>query len=334
MSITKALKTVSIVPIVLLGTLYHKLIGSTPPIIYSGFRRVFYLTNGIYNNKISALISRLYPFKKRGSIESKLLGHLNDKQVENIVKKLENDGFYVFPNLIPQTYINELTSFAESMPCNLVPAQNHKTIFDSNNIKATKYGIDEQSIIEQHVTQEIILDSGLIEIAGRYLNSEPINDLVSMWWSTNFSSKASNEAAQMYHFDLDRIKFLKFFIYLTDVDTNTGPHMFVRGSHKLLPLGLQKDGRFTDEEISKEYSQKDIIEIIGKKGSLVAVDTRGLHKGKPLILNYRLIFQVEYANSTFGMNYGKLKVNKTECLSSFNKYKINNPRFFKRYIFN
>ena len=46
------------------------------------------------------------------------------------------------------------------------------------------------------------------------------------------SKKADSEAAQMFHFDLDRIKWLKFFIYLTDVKINSGPHVYVSGTHK------------------------------------------------------------------------------------------------------
>ena len=51
-----------------------------------------------------------------------------------------------------------------------------------------------------------------------------------MWWSSksNFNDPKS---AQEFHFDLDSIKWLKFFIYLTDVEANTGPHIYVKGTH-------------------------------------------------------------------------------------------------------
>ena len=333
MKIFNLVKALILLPVVLFGTFYNGSIGRTPKLTYSCFRRIFYLTNGSFNDKISKFYSFLYPFKKFNIIESKLLGELDEKQLDEIVNSIENDGYYIFPSVVPQTIVDQLSRFAESVPCETVPNLKENLIFDKNDIKATKYGINEQLIIEQHVSQEIIMDKGLIEISGRYLKSEPINDLVSMWWSTNFSSEASNEAAQMFHFDMDRIKFLKYFIYLTDVNTDSGPHIFIRGSHKSLPNKLKKDGRFSDDEILNIYSQKDIIEIVGPKGTIVAVDTRGLHKGKPLKDLYRLIFQVEFSNSTFGMNYDKLQLNKSDCLNTFYQFKIDNPRFFKRYIF-
>ena len=40
--------------------------------------------------------------------------------------------------------------------------------------------------------------------------------------------------AQLYHFDLDRPKWLKFFIYLNDVENiSHGPHLFIEKTHKL-----------------------------------------------------------------------------------------------------
>ena len=55
--------------------------------------------------------------------------------------------------------------------------------------------------------------------------------------------------------------------------------------------------------ISKIYKKEEIVEIKGQRGTLIAVDTRGLHKGKPLKEKYRDIFQVEYSNSLFGRKY-------------------------------
>lgn len=65
---------------------------------------------------------------------------------------------------------------------------------------------------------------------------------------------------------------------------------------------MRKKGyeRLTDEEVNKLYSNQDIVEIIAKKGSLLIEDTRGLHKGKNLIKDYRFLIQVQYSSSTFG----------------------------------
>jgi hypothetical protein len=148
-------------------------------------------------------------------------------------------------------------------------------------------------------------------------------DLIAMWWSAPFHGAAKSEAAQMYHFDLDRIKFLKFFFYITDVDSETGPHCYVRKSHKRLPPSLLKEGRLTDDEVEIGFGKENMMELGGKRGTIMAVDTRGLHKGKDLVMGKRLLFQIEFANSMFGQYYepGKKPSLKPEFATQFEKYK-------------
>ena len=53
------------------------------------------------------------------------------------------------------------------------------------------------------------------------------------------------------------------------------------------------------------------MELQGEKGQIIAVDTRGLHKGKILTDGHRLLFQVEFTNSLFGKNYPKVRHSET-----------------------
>ena len=50
---------------------------------------------------------------------------------------------------------------------------------------------------------------------------------------SKISDKPGNKA-QLYHFDLDRPKWLKFFIYLNDVENlDHGPHSYIKNTHKV-----------------------------------------------------------------------------------------------------
>ncbi len=151
-----------------------------------------------------------------------------------------------------------------------------------------------------------------------------------MWWSTAFSKEASSRAAQLYHFDMDRFKFIKFYFYLTDVTSATGPHCYIRGTHAYMPEKLWKDGRILDREIDQEIKEEDKVEIVGSKGSIIAVDTRGLHKGKPLLEGERLILQFEFTNSLFGAPYQNIDItNKIDSkyLKIFKSYPYTFQRF-------
>src|SRR6185503_13469174 len=114
-------------------------------------------------------------------------------------------------------------------------------------------------------------------------------------------------AGQLYHFDMDRIKWLKFFIYLTDVEAANGPHCFVRGSHRThgIPSSLLSKGyaRIRDAEVFQYYARETEVRFVAPRGTVIAEDTRGLHKGMEVLSGDRLMLQLQLSNSLFGAPY-------------------------------
>jgi hypothetical protein len=194
-------------------------------------------------------------------------------------------------------------------------------------VESPKYDIAQSDIVANATVQQLLMDSGLHRVAQAFLRCSPVLDLLAMWWSRPFHRGASTEAAQLYHFDMDRIKFLKFFFYLSDVTPESGPHCYVRGSSKRKPPAILRDGRISDEDIHSHYPQEDIVEICGEAGSIIAVDTRGWHKGKALTAGERLLLQFEYTNSMFGQNYPKVTLPK-DTNGSFREFVYSHPRMF------
>src|SRR6185436_10761638 len=86
-----------------------------------------------------------------------------------------------------------------------------------------------------------------------------------------------------------------------------GPHTFVAGSHRTrgIPPSILSKGqvRIDDEEVLDFYSKEDIVEFCGPSGTIIAEDTRGLHKGKHVRTGDRLVFQLEFSDSVFGKAY-------------------------------
>ncbi len=105
---------------------------------------------------------------------------------------------------------------------------------------------------------------------------------------------------------MDRLRFIKFFVYLTDVGPHNGPHVVVRGTHNKRPAVFYKDRRFTDEEVNAAFPDGEVRSIEGPAGTVLAVDTSALHKGQPLESGHRLLLQVEYTNSLFGQAYTRI----------------------------
>ena len=300
--------------------------GVTSTAAYSALRKMFILTGGKSNDKISLAISKKNGKYNLDNVEG-VLGKLSNDDIKNMVNAMNKDGYYIFDQKLPQAQVDELYNYAINIPCKYLDVEKgqystEEVLFNPGSPIAPRYDFSPQSIINRPVIQQLLFDQSLLAFAQQYLGAKPILDLIAFWWSLPFHGKGKEAAAQMYHFDMDRIKFLKFFFYLTDVDTNNGPHCFVKGSHINLPKNLSRDGRFTDEEIEANYGTENLIEICGEKGAIIAVDTRGFHKGKELIRGSRLIFQIEFANSMFGQAYPPSHIDfvNDDIKSNFNKY--------------
>lgn len=132
----------------------------------------------------------------------------------------------------------------------------------------------------------------LIQAVSEVFGCKPVLDYVGCWWS--FPGKSSPEEQQLFHRDLDTLQFIKFFLYLTDVDENSGPHVYVRGSHQVewkVSAGL----RISDEQVYRYFSEDSVIPITGSAGTSFLENTFGVHKGVLPVSKPRLILQFIYA---------------------------------------
>ena len=288
----------------------------TKPWAYQVFVQLFCDTGGRFNDLLSFFIglgSKRIKFNNPSSV----LGNLSKERLSKYKGILEKKGYLIFPNAVPLDMCDRLLKFAIETPA-LVRRMDFEKgeappryeIFNPISPLATRYDYTVNSLLAQEDIQELICDPTLLSIAQEYLGSRPIVDVLTMWWHTNFQSVADSEAAQYYHFDLDRIKWLKVFIYITDVGINGGPHSFIDGSHRSggIPRDILKRGyvRIDDEDVLDHYGAARQIEFIAPRGTIIIEDTRGLHKGKAVTdKESRLVLQMQFSNSLFGANYKK-----------------------------
>lgn len=296
------------------GYLYFLISKKTSNLTFASFRFLFVTTNGRINDMMSKLISLFHPKNNSSQLHPSILNYTAN-ELENISAEIQKKGYYEFEQILPEDLQDKLLDFAQKTPLRVLDVQAkgiqylpNKRPIDFQEIIAPRYQFDQSDLVENEAIQKIIFDPFFKELAANYLNCEPILDLVTMWWSFPFQQKATSQAAQMYHFDMDRFKFIKFFFYLTDVHTDNGPHCYIENSHHRLPKSLREDRRITDEELKLVYPESVFKEFIGKKGTILAVDTRGLHKGKPLVKDARLLFQIQFSNSLFGAPYLKTRI--------------------------
>lgn len=300
-------------PALWLGVAVFRLTRRTPWFAYWAMRRLYCVTRGRSNRW---LVRQLASPPASGPVpNSGLLSDVGARERDTALENLRSDGFVVLGRRLSDRQIDSLIEFARTTPARLMPVPAggpSEACCNPDHPLSIKYDLPESRLIEHHVVQELLADASLRDFARRYLGSEPINDLVAMWWSTAFSSVANSEVAQLYHFDMDRPQFLKLFFYLTDVTSDTGPHCYIRGSHRERPPALWRDGRHADGEVLALHGRASEVEITGPRGTLIAVDTSGFHKGKPLVRGYRLILQLEYTSALFGQEYARMRVPNAE----------------------
>ncbi len=224
-------------------------------------------------------------------------------EVDQAVAGIQRDGFYVFSQVVDSEIVESLRGFAEQAPSAARGAGTPPTVYPRSNPLVGRYDIDEQDALASAEVQEFVTDPNMALIAQKYLGQPVLMDEVAFWWTTTKKAEDANLNAQLFHQDRDRLSFLKFFIYLTDVKPDTGPHVYIRGSHADIPWSLRGDGRKSDEAVKTAGLWNEVQEITAPGGTLMAVDTIGLHKGKTPISSDRLALENEYATSLFGMDY-------------------------------
>lgn len=130
----------------------------------------------------------------------------------------------------------------------------------------------------------------LLALAETFLGCKPTIGYFAAWWS--FAAHDGAQAAEMFHRDVDDLKFIKLFVYLTDVDDRRGPHVYVRASSKVAKLDAIR--RFDDAEVEDAFGKEAIMVLKGEAGEGFLENTYGIHKGTPVEEGYRLMFQAVY----------------------------------------
>lgn len=163
---------------------------------------------------------------------------------------------------------------------------------------------------------EMVCDPALLDCVATYLGAQPILINVSAW--TSFAGGISDRSArdaQHFHADCDDHRFCKVFFYLSDVDEDCGPHVYVPETHRadFLKARIPKQ----DTEAAQAYRQwyaevlrkteADVVRymgvtpkrLTGPAGTCFIADTTGIHRGAVPRKQDRKILQFVYGVTPF-----------------------------------
>ena len=147
---------------------------------------------------------------------------------------------------------------------------------------------------EENILKDILTSKTIVEVAKSYLNTKTLS-INATYFISNPIEVAEAEKyknAQYFHWDNDFTKFFKFYIYLSDVDMGSGPHVFIPYTHKFKKKEHRLCRLYNDASIFSSYEDKKYF--TGKAGTSFFVDSYGLHKGETPLNNYRLMINVHF----------------------------------------
>ncbi len=313
---------------------------------YQSLIKLFTETQGKSTKLIHYVISKVKSkYQVNYPVESQL-GKFSYEDISHIVKEIETNGFYVFPNRLSEETCNSLMKFAMETEALVRPIENddntvkgwtnrQKTKIDREKPLAIRYDFLVKDLLENSEIQDLLADLSLIAIAQEYLNCKPKSDVLGMWWHTSYFKEENPDAATMYHFDMDRVKWLKFFFYLTDTKKENGAHQFISGSHNgNIPKQFMKRGysRLSEKEVEDYYGKERVITYEAPRGTIIAEDTSGLHRGYPVQKGDRLLFQIQYSDSLFGAELHNTVVNKETLSSNLRDMISKYPEIYEYYL--
>ena len=296
--ILKFLKKIVSPIIFIFGYCYFLIFKKNYDFIHQAYVNTYCLTSGSISQILSFLIS------SSNKVKFKQKKNKPSQKIIDISNDIKKNGYSVLDIKINNELLSGLIDLTKKLECNYskFDSNNPKIIFDKNLHKLPSYYYDPFEMIHQKEITDVIKFLRSLDIADIYFDSKSYLIGLNMWWST-IGEESDSFSAQDFHFDLDGIKWIKYFIYLNDVTLDNGPHVYVEGTHKPFskPYSILKRGyeRVKDEEIKNNFKESKIHKIIGEKGTIIIGDTSCFHKGMVPKKENRLIFEMTLSNSLF-----------------------------------
>ena len=284
--------------------------------------RLYSKTNGTSHERLFNRLCRGNPKRLLQDLRSMLDGQLikdnilerasndNADDTEALLTRLKDryifDGYIDFPYIINASLIDALVLDLINSPEAIFKCRDQSSclpgLFRFQDLKpgivVAKTGLDSsgtRSIIKSSIANKLDALTEFFMLLAKYLMQS--NDAIlkhrSAWWSFP-SDEPSSVCAQQFHYDCDSIKWVKFFVYMSDVGARNGPHTAIKCTHtpKSKDWELVRSGyvRHSDEKIMSSLGSNQVKETFTRaKGSIIIGDTRCWHKGERVIEGTRIM---------------------------------------------
>ena len=136
-------------------------------------------------------------------------------------------------------------------------------------------------------------DPDILAVVENIFGCKPEIGVIQAMW--RFPSDNAPVNDELWHRDFETLRLVKCFLYLTDVDDDSGPHKFIETSHLINKKTKIGKGIRSDKHLEDAYGKDKVITKTGTAGTCFLEETIGWHKGTKPINKPRLMVQVVYS---------------------------------------
>jgi hypothetical protein len=190
------------------------------------------------------------------------------------VQRLEQKGLLALGPLLTAPQLAEIRDYV----ARLVPER------VGGNGSVQDYSV--ASIMACPHLPELAMSGTVMRLVGAYLGCVPTIAMLGL--RRSLPGAAGIDGGRLFHRDVDTWRSCKLFVYLTDVNADDGPHIYVEETHhRTGDTRIRMNESFEGEERA--------VAVTGPAGFGFLADTFGVHRGLPPKKGERLMVQFQYA---------------------------------------
>jgi hypothetical protein len=148
---------------------------------------------------------------------------------------------------------------------------------------------------------KLALDLKLLEIVSDYLGLWPALHSIGAW--LNYPTDAPPASSQLWHRDPEDLKLIKVFIYVSDVNEQSGPFTYIPKTHPFgakieLASKLDRHKRLPDHLVKRVFPASRWRVCTGPPNTMILADTVGYHRGGKPTKGHRILMTMTYTSGT------------------------------------
>jgi len=230
---------------------------------------------------------------------------LDDAQLE-VVEGLRAEGVCVVPftRLFPEERWRELAAeasgFTQDMERRAAGGAGQRRLGSAQKPFGRRY--QDGGLTLDSPGLRLAASSRMLDIVNSYLRMWSKLSHADQWYSPPLGPGANRVGSMRWHRDYNDQHLVKVFIYLCDVDEDTGPLEYVPGSAlhgpyaEAWPWNPLSELYPTQEELERRIPDSAVRTLVGPEATMIFCNTSGFHRGGHVTEKPRKLWTFHYVS--------------------------------------